>query len=141
MSQIKKKTLDERLKKAIFNPEINELSVIGLDTMYSLRAVHDMPDAVVRTAQAQLATSISLIGVCVFFPPAGPILGPLANTLAVESITDIAMELLMRGNAAFNRAAFVKAKLISYAVSAFTAGLTALAHCTDIIQKVKSRPI
>lgn len=138
LSTLDEKTEDEKKLKAIITKsEISELHFIGLDTMYILKEVHDVPDKVVTRAQAQigggiaaLATAATLSIIC---PPASVALTTAGGALISEGVCDIVMELISQGDAEFNEKEYAKAKAISYGITLATMGIGALIQCQKFI--------
>lgn len=107
-----------------------ELQNIGLDTIYALREVPDASPEIIALAQVQIAGGIGLL---VAFPPAAIITTSIASTMISEEITDIAMELILKGQPGLNWA-YAKAKAISYGISLITGGIAKLAQCAKVMK-------
>lgn len=112
---------------------LTELSLIGIDTIYALREVHDVPMNITHTARVQIIIGLSLIAKGAAVPACSFIVFPLGNTLIAEGVCDIVIELISKGNAAFGAWAFVKGKIISYGITGVTMGLSAILNSTRML--------
>ncbi|XP_055523905.1 uncharacterized protein LOC129717778 [Wyeomyia smithii] len=126
---------ERQLKKTITNSELSELRQISANTTYSLRVVHDVSPEIVTAAQLQIAGGLILIASGVLFPPALPVTSSIGGTLITEGLCDIAIELISDGK--FNRAAYIKGKVISYGTSLVTMGINAALQCPKILNAAK----
>lgn len=130
------KTEDERkIKESVTEKELNELGAVGVEYIYGLREVHDVPEEIIRSAQAQISAGIATLAAAVLFPPSLPITAPSAATLISEGICDIVIELISKGNAGFDAAAYIKGKVISYGISVATMGISAIATSVKILNQ------
>ncbi|EFA09123.1 uncharacterized protein LOC103314809 [Tribolium castaneum] len=118
--------------------ELTELHSIGLDTVYCLREIHDVPDAVIKAAQGQIIAGIAALGVGLAFLPIFPLMSNIAGTLISEGVIDIVMQLLTQGNTEFNEADFRKGKFVSYGISLLTFGVSAVTQSVRILSKAVS---
>jgi preprotein translocase subunit SecA len=126
---------DTDFKALITNFELNELQSIGVDALYSLKEIHDVPSTVIHTAQAEIAAGISALTVGLCFLPAFPVMSELAGTLISDGIMDIVMELLSQGNEDFNSQEYWKNKQKFYGLTLLTFGISAVTQCVTILTK------
>lgn len=129
--KLKPSTEEEvQLKKIVGVTELMELQNIGLDTIYALREVPDASPEIIALAQGQIAGGIALLSA---FPPAAIITTSIASTMISEGITDIAMELILKGQPGLNWA-YAKAKAISYGISIITGCIAKLAQWEKVMK-------
>ena len=126
---------EKKLKNSILDSELSELNYVGLGTNYALKEVHDVPDEVIHRAQGQILGGLAALSSGIVFPPALPVLGPVAGVLISEGVCDIVMELISQGDTAFDEQEYAKGKAISYGISIATMGIAAIATCTKILNK------
>lgn len=124
---------EKELKESITANEISELGSIGLDTIYALRTVYDVPEHIIVSAQAQISSGLTALAIGLAFPPSLPAMGPIAGTLISEGICDIALELISQGHSEFNQKEYAKGKAISYGISVATMGIGAAMASTKIL--------
>jgi hypothetical protein len=110
--------------------------LVGLETIYALREVHDVPKELIVRAQGQIGGGLALLAMGVAFPPSVPAMGPIAGILISEGICDIVIELISCGNSDFNEAAYVKGKCISYGTALATMGIEAIVKSTKMPDQV-----
>ncbi|XP_044261236.1 uncharacterized protein LOC123009175 [Tribolium madens] len=115
--------------------ELSELQSVGLDALYALRRVKDVPDYVIYAAQAQIGGGITALAAGLFFPPIFPIMSPLGVTLISEGIIDIVFS-LFEDNPEFKD--FMKGKAVSYGIALVTFGISAIAQSIKILTKALS---
>nr|CAH7769926.1 unnamed protein product [Callosobruchus chinensis] len=129
---------ETKMKDMIGNAELAELARVGGNITYSLRAVHDVCPEIVGCARAQIIGGITLFASGCCFPPALPVTSALSGTMITEGICDIAFELLnMNCEGKFNKAAYVKGKVISYGIAILTMGIKAALQCPKILNAAK----
>ena len=126
---------DAQVKKNITNSEINELDFTGLNEIYSLREVFDVPPEIITGAQVQIGLGLAALAAGIAFPPALFICAPLAGTLISEGICDIIIELISKGETEYDWKEHVKSKCISYGISIVTMGLSAVATSTKLLNQ------
>jgi len=124
---------DQKLKEAITKSEISELSSVGLDAIYSMRQVHDVPDQIIERAQGQISGGLAALAVGVIFPPLLIAMGPAAGLLISEGICDIVIALISNGESEFNEKEYTKDKLISYGIGVATLGIGAVMSSMKIL--------
>ncbi|KAJ3651316.1 hypothetical protein Zmor_017366 [Zophobas morio] len=123
------------LNEVITSHELHEVQSIGIDTLFALREVHDVPPTVIRAAQIQIGAGIAALTTGLVFLPVFPIMSPIAATLISEGLLDIIFEILSQGYQEFDRKAFMKSKFISYGISILTFGLSAALQSKVILDK------
>ncbi|CAF3389253.1 unnamed protein product [Rotaria sp. Silwood2] len=121
------------IKPTIMDVELNELGLVGLSTTFALRPVYDVPDQIIRSAQLQISMGLASLAAGFAIPPALPIMQQIAGTLIAEGICDFTLAILNGGAVGFDQHAYIKGKVISYAISAATLGLSALASSAKIL--------
>lgn len=126
------------LKQQVQPSELECLGEIGMRVVYSLREVHDASKEVILGAQIQIGSGIAVLLSGIAFPPAIPFTGPIAGALISEGICDIAIELISQGNSGFDKAAYIKGKVISYGISLVTMGVGAIMSSVSIMNKAIS---
>ncbi|VEN35390.1 unnamed protein product [Callosobruchus maculatus] len=129
---------ETKIKDMIENAELAELARVGGNITYSLRAVQDVCPEIVANARTQIIGGITLFASGCCFPPALPVTSALSGTMITEGICDVAFELInMNCEEKFNRAAYVKGKVISYGVTLLTMGIKAALQCPKILNAAK----
>jgi preprotein translocase subunit SecA/tetratricopeptide (TPR) repeat protein len=131
-------TIDTNFKALITNFEVNELQSIGIDALYSLKEIHDVPDAVIETARLEIVAGISILTAGFCFPPAFAAVSGLAGTLISDGIMDITMELVSQGTEEFNSQEYWENKQKFYGLSLLTFGLNVVTQCVTILTKALS---
>jgi hypothetical protein len=126
---------DTDINALITNFEVNELQSIGVDALYSLKEIHDVPSTVIHTAQSHIALGIVALAAGLCFLPAFPIMSGIAGALISDGIMDIVMELLSQGNEDFNSKDYWKGKFVFYATTLLTVGFSAVKQCVTILTK------
>jgi hypothetical protein len=96
------------------------------------------PDAVIHTAQAEIAAGISILTVGLCFLPAFPVISELAGTLISDGIMDIVMELVSQGNEDFNSQEYWENKQKFYGLTLLTFGISVVTQCVTILTKALS---
>ncbi|EFA05253.1 uncharacterized protein LOC103313326 [Tribolium castaneum] len=127
--------MDKSSKEIVGETELSELQAVGIDALYTLRTVKDVPDYVIHAAQGQIGAGIAALAAGLFFPPIFPIMSPLGVTLISEGIIDIVFA-LFEDNPEFKD--FMKGKAVSYGIALVTFGLSAIAQSIKIITKALS---
>jgi preprotein translocase subunit SecA len=122
----------------VANSELSELKSIGVDTIYALKEIHDIPNVIIYTAAGQISAGIAALTVGFIFVPVFPIMSGIAGTLISESIMDIVMELISNGCSEFDQKDFIKSKFISYGISLITFGISAVTQAVKILSKAVS---
>lgn len=126
---------DPKIKDLILDAEVSELDFVGLNEIYSLKMVYDVPEKVIHRALAQIAGGIATLAVGIVFPPSLPVCGPIAGALISEGVCDIVMELISQGETEFSEKEYAKSKAISYGISIATMGISAASSALKILSK------
>ncbi|VEN56915.1 unnamed protein product [Callosobruchus maculatus] len=139
-SELKPESYDEaKIKDTVANSELSELAEVGANIIYGLREVQDVPSDIIKGAQIQIGTGIGVFVTGCCFPPAFPVVTPIAGMMIGEGVCDVIVELIRRGNGDdFNLKAYVKGKVISYALSLFTLGCNIVLQCPKILNAAKN---
>uniref|UniRef100_A0A1L8DFD7 Putative preprotein translocase subunit seca n=1 Tax=Nyssomyia neivai TaxID=330878 RepID=A0A1L8DFD7_9DIPT len=126
------------IKNSVTNTELEELADLGTNTIYDLKEMYKVCDEVVKGARIQIVGGLGLIATGIVFPLSLPVLGPIGGTMITEGVCDIAMDLIAKSNdGKFNKAAYIKGKVISYGISLLTLGISAALQCPKILNKAK----
>ncbi|KAJ3651291.1 hypothetical protein Zmor_017341 [Zophobas morio] len=124
-----------QLNEVITSHELHEVQSMGIDTLFALREVHDVPPTVIRATQIQIGAGIAALTTGFVFLPVFPIMSPIAATLISEGLLDIIFEVLSQGYQEFDRKTFIKSKFIFYGISILTFGLSAALQFKVILDK------
>ncbi|XP_068902504.1 uncharacterized protein [Tenebrio molitor] len=122
----------------VTNSELTELQSIGIDTIYALKEIHDIPSVKIYAAVSEISGGIALLCVGLCFFPVYPIMSAIAGTLISEGVMDIVMELISNGCSEFDQKDFIKGKFISYGISLITFGIGAVTQAVKILSKAVS---
>lgn len=126
--------IDAFIKKAAFE----ELGQVGLNVIYSVREVHDVPPEKLAAAIAQIDAGLALILSGIAFPIMLPASVPIAGFLVTEGIFDIIFELIhTNSDKSLNWKEYLKAKFYSAAISLLTAGISALLKMPALLNRAK----
>lgn len=125
----------EKEKFQILNAEIYEIESAGLNELYSLKKVNDVPEIKLNRAIAQIAGGIGALAIGIAFPPAMLVCGPCAACLISEGVCDIVLELISNGEEEYSEKEYAKTKITSYGISIATMGLGAIASSIKILNK------
>ncbi|KAJ3651894.1 hypothetical protein Zmor_017898 [Zophobas morio] len=129
---------DPQVKNSLTSWEIAELRSIGVDALYSLKEIHDVPDVVIYTSIGQIIAGIAALCAGLAFLPIFPIMSSIAGTLISEGIIDIVMQIITQGATEFDSTDFLKGKFISYGVSLLSFGISAITQSVKILSKAVS---
>lgn len=127
--------MSEETENYVSKNELNELKSVGIDSLYSLRYVKDVPDYVIHVAQGQIIGGIAALAAGLVFPPILPFMSSLGVTLITEGIIDIVFALIGDSPEVKD---LIKDKAISYGVSLVTFGISAIAQSIKILTKALS---
>jgi hypothetical protein len=116
---------EEKLKNLINSRETSELRNECLRDIYLLKEIRDVPENIIKGAQAQIGLGLSALFAGAAFPPILPVMGEIAGILIGEGVSDIVSELLSKeGSDKFNQKEYAKAKVQSYLISFCTMGVS-----------------
>jgi hypothetical protein len=125
---------EAKIRKAIKDAELDDFSMVGLDTIYKLETVNDPSDEVIASAQGQIAAGLALIGAGTVFPIVAPVSVSVGVTLITEGIIDVLMEILdFYGKSTFNLVDYIKGKAISYGISLATFGVGKILQTQKVV--------
>jgi preprotein translocase subunit SecA len=130
--------MSDECQLKVTNSELTELQLIGVDTIYALREIHDIPSVKIYAAVGQISGGIALLCVGLCFLPVFPIMSGFAGMLISEGFMDIVMEVLSNGSSEFDKNDFIKDKFISYGISLITFGIGAVTQAVKILSKAIS---
>ncbi|KAJ3645482.1 hypothetical protein Zmor_023132 [Zophobas morio] len=124
---------DPAIKEVLFDSELTELQSIGVDALYCLKEIPDVPDVVIDAARSEIIAGISLLCIGLIFPPAfGTVCGQAADLIS-GAIIDVVMAIIIPEEV--NTHDYMKTKFISYGKSLVTLGFSAVTQCTRILKK------
>jgi preprotein translocase subunit SecA len=117
---------------------LTELHSIGIDTIYSLSEIHDVPNVVINAARTQILGGIAALCVGLCFQPMFSVMQRVAGTLISEGLMDIVTELLSKGCSEFDEKAFMKRKFFFYAAILISSTDSPVSEVVKILSKVIS---
>jgi preprotein translocase subunit SecA len=135
LENLNKINIETDINALITNFEVSELQSIGVDALYSLRKIQDVPSTVIHTAQSHIKLGIAALAAGLCFLPAFPLMSGIAGALISDGIMDIVMELLSKGNEDFDSKDYWKSKFTFYATTLFTCGIGAAAQSVTILTR------
>lgn len=124
-----------KLKPYISEKSVDELEYIGMDSVYLVRKIHDVPKQVITGAQIQIGSGFSLLASAAAFPFLLPVNAPLGGALISEGITDIITSLIHQGQSGFDKRDYIKGKVISYGISILAMGINVMLSSSQILTK------
>jgi preprotein translocase subunit SecA len=127
--------ISEGSQLKVTNSELTELHSIGIDTIYALNEIHDVPDLVIKAARIQILGGIAALCVGLCFQPMFLIMQLIAGILISEGFMDIVNEVLSKGCPDFDAKVFMKRKFVFYAINLINFGGSAVAHASKILFK------
>lgn len=123
------------IKDLITDDSVDEFEYVGMNCVYQLRKVHDIPSTVLNGAKGQIIGAVALLTSAYAFPVLLPVNGPLAGAMISEGITDIITAFINQGQNKFDKKDYIKGKVISYGITIATMGIGALMSSTKVLNK------
>ena len=128
--------IENHFKDTIKDPELKELSSIGLRDIFYVSKVKDIPQDRANWINGQILAGIAQYGVAIAFPPAAPVLLQTAGACiseAMSELTHVLVAYCLNDNCSeFNAKEYNKNKTVSLIKSVALAGIGALANMGKI---------
>jgi hypothetical protein len=128
-------TMSGGSQRRVTSSEPPELQSIGIDTIYALRDIPDVPDSVVHSAEGKILGGIAALSVGLCFLPSYPTMNGIAGILIPEGIMEVVIKLLSQECSELVHEAVIKSKFISCAFSLITFGVSAVTQVFKILSK------
>ena len=126
---------EKEIKDNTKKEEINELKFIGLDNIYRIGKVYDVPEYVLNIARANI-----IAGVIGILSTAIPVIGGVSTagmsfyvSLIYDGVMDIVLNLVAQIEDGTNKKDYEKGKLIDYGLMVVTFGVDKIANSTKVL--------